>query len=162
MSSSHTRYSTTEITGGSFDIDNDFFGDVSDFETYTTDSTTGNSIQVDDSYKLDGSISISTGSNTTINPNTISGQFPNEEKLQEIAEMQLEKLEELQEVLIDYLADNDIDTAEKMRWKSDFDKIQEYRDQLPNVNVSIPYVTENSILDPSDLEQLNDIYKRWS
>lgn len=95
--------------------------------------------------------------------NEVDEQFPDEKKLQKAAEAQLEKVESLQETLINYLADNDVETSEKVRWKSDFDEVQKYRDQLPNLDSqTFPHVTKNSILDPSDLKRLNEIYKRWS
>lgn len=127
----------------------------------------------DYTLKTDGSISVDFGddnSSTTYidvgeNAGTISVQ-PDPEKqqeLQELAETQKEKLEELRDRIIDYIASNDLARGDIEQWKRDLETIDDYRDQISrDRGLTFPgFIDSNSVLDPSQLDELNEIYDRW-
>lgn len=127
-------------------------------------------LNIDDTFDVDDSFEIHTSSSTDeiqIDPNFASGSISfdrlDPEKLEELRKTQLQKIKRLQDLMIEYLAENEIGPTEKSRWKSDFDKIQRHRDRLSDSGTRLwGGVGDNSVLDPSDLEQLNEIYKDWA
>jgi hypothetical protein len=103
--------------------------------------------------------SINIGGN--LNTFTVGPDPETVEKVKEAVEKQQEKIDTLREVMIEYLAENEISTSEKMSWKSDFNRLREAEQSLPDTDEPMQ-MTEDAVLDPDVLERLNAIYKRWS
>jgi len=112
-----------------------------------------------------GSGSVSTGS-ISIGPDE-----EKVEKLRELAKEQLDKVEKLRDIVIDWIVAKTPSREKKIQWKRDLDVIGEYKRDLED-GLSEPAnsggivwdeaIREEQTLDPSQLDKLNDIYRRWT
>lgn len=122
------------------------------------------------------SISDGSGGNVSIGGNMSSQSIkigPNEESIQKfkkLAREQLEKLGRLRDLIIDYLSENEVNREDKIQWKSDLDKIEEFKRRLKNglsaenstsMFLGGDLIGKEEVLEPSELDELNEIYRRW-
>lgn len=137
--------------------------DSDDLWKITTTGDTTQKIKTTSSGNADVSIGSATPGSITIGPNQESVQ-----KLEALAREQLEKIDRLRDLIIDYISENEVSRQDKIRWKSDLDKIEDFKRRLKNglsgQNSSMfigELIGEEDILDPGELDDLNEIYRRW-
>lgn len=185
-----------DITDQQFHIDDDYF-DCEINTGAVTQQTSDSKVQTgsDDDWKITttGGTTISkssSNSSTTIKQNQIStggsisigsgnisstGRVqigPDEEKmekLRDIAKKQLEKIDQLRDILIDWIIVKTPSREKKIQWKRDLDQIAEYKRNLEDAlseNSGVFWgdevIREDQILDPLQLDKINDIYRRWT
>lgn len=153
--------------------------------TYDIGSTSADSNDLDDLWKItttgDTTQKIKTTSGGAADVdisggNVSSGSIkigPNQEsiqKLESLAREQLKKIDRLRDLIIDYLSENEISRQGKVQWKTDLDKIEELKRRLKNglsgenssMFIGGEIIGKEDILDPSELDDLNEIYCRWT
>jgi len=115
-----------------------------------------------------GNSGVSIGSATPGGSITIGANQESVQKLEALAKEQLEKIDRLRDLIIDYISENEVSRQDKIRWKSDLDTIEDFKRRLKNglsgQNSSMfigELIGEEDILDPGELDDLNEIYRRW-
>lgn len=128
-------------------------------DNYTLKSDESIKVDVDSSLDLGGS-TMFTGTSGTI---SVQPDPEKREELQELAETQRQKLGELRDQIINYIASNDLARGDVEQWKRDLETIDDYRDQISgDRGLTFPgFIDQGSVLDPSQLDELNEIYDRW-
>lgn len=149
-------------------VDNDELYIIDDAKTKVSTTST----QFEDCWKTEGTISVDPdpSDNLKIESNgyQIGPDPEKQEKLQEVGQKQLSKLDELKDTIINYISRNEMTRRETEEWKSDLDLIEGLERTLKNAldgDHTLIYsgaVDEDAILDPSQLDTLNDIYRRWT
>lgn len=128
--------------------------DDQDLHTIKTDGNVSIGSTTPD-YKLDTQGYIKVGGN--------SYDEEKQKELQKLSEKQFEKVKKLKDHIIEYLSENNIGYSQTKQWKSDLEKINEMKRHLEKDEELIVFAPKNAnILDPEEMEELNEIYERWS
>lgn len=155
-------------TTGDWTITTENDDNVTWIQSPTTTSGTISVKDTNETFKIIDSDSswddsqISTGGTITID----GGDPEKEAELKELAEEQLEKVDELRDSLIDFLSRNRLSSSETEDWKSDLETVQRMKRKLEEALeddglMFSPSIEEKDVLTPNQLEKLNDIFNRW-
>ena len=149
--------------------------DVSEEHLYVSNDSDSNW----DIYELDGDVSISTstsdndfnvkGSIQVDDTGTVSYNQPDPEKIEKrkkVSKNQLNKVQRLIDSIIESIAQSDLSREMVERCKSDLRVIREMERMLKNgVDKAETFDwnwNSKAILDPDQLETLNEIHRRWT
>jgi len=140
----------------------------SDGEWTITDGASNSQIKVD-SDDSDQVTFVGSGGNIGPSYQINIGYSEEEmEELREIANDQIEKLQDLKDHLIHYISQNQLDRSETREWKSDFDFVNGHAESVrrfKDFEIENPYSMgisdKDELLDPDDMDEMNEIYKRW-